>query len=283
MSGSSFYSGHLTNEGKKELDIRPFLNLKIDSISLYIMPIALDIFNDVIKSFGVILTPFLPISPTMSHVAVQLNMENSDLLLIEYGQYLTKDSEKKSYGIFSPSNNIQSSNEPRKKDFNDVKYYYINKDGLRISKLDTKFGGNIKDLTVEIATKYYGISLNEFNRIQKCLTSANKFTAIYCDIKNKITLQELFYHFKGKKEWEAQGYNVVTHNCQDFGAEIIKILKAVRTSEHLKVRMREKYLFPSCIIHAFWKNEEWSTTNTLGRIPVLGFIFDIGQVIGENL
>ena len=40
-------------------------------------------------------------------------MENKDLFLIEYGQYLTKDSEKKSTGIFSFTNYIESSNDPR--------------------------------------------------------------------------------------------------------------------------------------------------------------------------
>ena len=104
MSGKCFSSGKLTNKGAKDLYIRPYLNLKIDSISLFIIPISLDSFRvDLAKRTENLLKVFLhpALLPTVSHVAVQLNMENKDLFLIEYGQYLTKDSEKKSTGIFS--------------------------------------------------------------------------------------------------------------------------------------------------------------------------------------
>ena len=56
---------------------------------------------------------------------MQLNMTNKDILIIEYGQYLTKESESKMRSfIFFNSN---SSNEPRK-DCNNNSYYYINED-----------------------------------------------------------------------------------------------------------------------------------------------------------
>ena len=45
MSGKCFSSGKLTNKGAKDLYIWPYLNLKIDSISLHIIPIALDSFG----------------------------------------------------------------------------------------------------------------------------------------------------------------------------------------------------------------------------------------------
>ena len=258
MSGECFSSGKLTNKGEKKLDIIPYLNSKIDSINLYIMLIQLNTAIDIAKEIEVHAKLFLhpAICPNISHVAVQLNMENKDLFLIEYGQYLTKDSEKENLGIFSLSDNIESSNNPRKEN-NDVDYYYINKDGVRISKLSFKLEGDLEELNkksiTEISTKFYGI--------------------------NKIKLKELFSYFEGKKEWEAQGYNVATHNCQDFAAEIIKILKAERIDESLKIRMNEKVMLPNCIIKAFWENEEWSMTNTLGRIPIFGFFYDIVKIL----
>ena len=203
-------------------------------------------------------------------------MKNKDLLLIEYGQYLTKESEKQNIGIFSSSNNINSSQNCREKT-NEFSYYYINKDGVRISKFNVKLSDNIeevsKQLMYEVATRYYGISVDELKRIN--LQDHNMFHAFYCDIKNKITLKELIEHFKGKKEWEAQAYNVLTHNCQNFGAEIIKLLKAVRVDERYRVRTREKMIIPNCMINAFWENEEWSLTNTLGRIPIFGAFYDV--------
>ena len=155
MSGECFSSGKLTNEGEKKLDIRPYLNSKIDSISLYIMPIQLNTAIDITKEIEVHAKLFLhpAICPNISHVAVQLNMENKDLFLIEYGQYLTKDSEKENLGIFSLSDNIESSNNPRKEN-NDVDYYYINKDGVRISKLSFKLEGDLEELNKKSITEY---------------------------------------------------------------------------------------------------------------------------------
>ena len=259
MSGECFSSGKLTNKGEKKLDIIPYLNSKIDSISLYIMPIQLNTAIDIAKEIEVHAKLFLhpAIRPNISHVAVQLNMENKDLFLIEYGQYLTKDSEKENLGIFSLSDNIESSNNPRKEN-NDVDYYYINKDGVRISKLSFKLEGDLEELNkksiTEISTKFYGITVEEFQKINH--SKFNKFHVFLCKINNKIKLKELFSYFERKKEWEAQGYNVATHNCQDFAAEIIKILKAERIDESLKIRMNEKVMLPNCIIKVFWENEE---------------------------
>ena len=281
MSGSCYSTGNLTNKGEKKFDIQPYLDSKIDSMSLYVIPISLDsiflnAYSNTENVSKFLLHPaFLP---KACHIAVQLNMENKDAFLIEYGQYLTEDSEKQSTGIFSSSNNIGSSNNPKEKS-TDFEYYYINKDGVRICKFGFKLEGNIdevnKKLMAEIAVHYYGISVNEFERINNSNIVLNKFHAFLCKINNKITLKELFKYFEGKKEWEAQGYSLLTHNCQHFGAEMIKILKAERVDESLKVRTREKLILPNCIINAFWHNEEWSMTNTLGRIPIFGFFYDM--------
>ena len=65
----------------------------------------------------------------------------------------------------------------------------------------------------------------------------------------------------------------MNNNCQDFGAEIVKILKAIRINEEDKIRMREKMILPNCLINAFSENENSSTINTIGKIPVFGFFF----------
>ena len=61
--------------------------------------------------------------------------------------------------------------------------------------------------------------------------------------------------------------------CQDFGAEIVKILKAIRINEEDKIRLKEKMILPNCLINALSENENSSTINKIGKIPVFGFFF----------
>jgi hypothetical protein len=207
-------------------------------------------------------------------------MENDDILIIEYGQYITKDSNIKP-GIFSSSGS-KSSDNPRE-DKNNNSYYYINKDGARITKIDReKYFKKNKDFDKKceivskiIASQHYNIKYEEFNFSTKkvLLTKYNAFSTVECDVKNKITLGELIENFQGE-EWEAKKYNLTTHNCQTFGAEVLKLLKAVRINERDKIRTREKMLLPNCMIKVLWDNEDLSVINTIGRIPVVGLFFD---------
>ena len=91
-----------------------------------------------------------------------------------------------------------------------------------------------------------------------------------------MTVKELIKNFEGEK-WVVKKYKVLTHNCQIFAAEIIKILKAIRKNGNDKIRMVEKIKLPGCIINALWHNEDLSLTNTLGRIPFFGFLHDINK------
>ena len=109
----------------------------------------------------------------------------------------------------------------------------------------------------------------------------NSFYRVECNVKNIITLEKLINCFKNEK-WEAEKYNVF-HNCQKFGAEIIKILNAIRKNEEDKVRMKEKLLLPGFIISALWDNEELSKVNTLGRIPIFGYFHDLYQSFNMNI
>ena len=168
-------------------------------------------------------------------------------------------------------------------------YYYINKDGARLtiydnsvlSKLDKDFNiqscqrKEISRISLAImASKYYGIKYEEFFEEAKKLDSSRYYSYIECDIENKINVEDLCNKFKGEK-WEAKNYNVVTHNCQHFAANVIKILKAKRIHDIDKVRTKEKEKLPNCIISNLWDNEELSKINTLGRIPIIGSIYDI--------
>ena len=70
----------------------------------------------------------------------------------------------------------------------------------------------------------------------------------------------------------------MTHNCQNFADEVIKILKAKRIHDIDKVRTKEKEKLPNCIISTLWDNEELSKINTLGRIPIFGYFYDFYKV-----
>ena len=121
---------------------------------------------------------------------------------------------------------------------------------------------------------HYGISYEDYFLKSLNLSSIKDWHFIECEINNKITLGDLCNNFKGEI-WIAKNYNVLNHNCQYFAAEVIKILKAVRIHEWNKIRTKEKDMLPNCIISALWDNEKLSTVNTIGRIPIIGFFFDV--------
>ena len=89
-----------------------------------------------------------------------------------------------------------------------------------------------------------------------------------------MTLEKLKIEFLGDK-WTARKYNLKSHNCPDFDAEVIKILKATRINERDKIRKNEKSALPNCLITALTNNETISVINMIGRIPIIGLLFDI--------
>jgi hypothetical protein len=280
MSGSFIFTGKETNNGDKNLILNDLLSKKINNLIIHSIPLSNSVFASYMRYIGkkyyqLWLHPAL--TPTLSHIAIQLNLENNDIVIIEYGQYLTKDSDIKN-GFFSSGS--KSSNTPRK-DSNDNLYYYINKDGARITKISKEKYSNknnnesINDIIQKIiAAEQYHIPYEEFdfNFLKKGIV--NGFHKIECNVNNKITLGELIENFKEEK-WEAKNYNVLSHNCQTFGAEVIKLLKAVRVNDYDKIRIREKMILPNCMIKVLWDNEDLSVVNTLGRIPVFGLAFDL--------
>lgn len=275
MSGCFISTGKKTNNGEHLLNIDDLLNTKILSLVIHCVPLSNDLMTRIARARGKHLQLFIhpALSFTLSHIAIQLNMENEDILIIEYGQYLTQESEIKK-GLFC-SGSSGSSAEPRT-DSNGNLYYYINKDGARLTKIDQKKYFSNSQKTNElisdiIAAENLHMSYEEL--IQKGIKKKFEFYNIECDVKNKITLKELINNFQNEN-WEAKKYNLLAHNCQTFGAEVITILKAVRINERDKIRTKEKMILPNCIIKALWKNEDLSVVNTLGRIPILGLGFD---------
>ena len=135
MSGSFTSTGKKTNQGQKNLDLGNLLYTKINNLVIHAVPLSNSVFASYIRMGGKAYTPILhpSLTFTLSHIAIQLNMENNDILIIEYGQYITVDSEIKA-GVFSSSGSNSSQN-PRQ-DSNNNSYYYINKDGARITKVN---------------------------------------------------------------------------------------------------------------------------------------------------
>lgn len=287
MSGSIISTGILTNKGANLLKLEEILDLKIKDITIQIIPLSsntkIRYFRAIGRFFQLFLHPML--TPTFSHVAIQLNMENDkDILIFEYGQYLSEESEMKTKMIFSSCSN--SSNNPRIKT-DDALYWYINKDGARITKINYEFcfGDDPSKITREeidyiifkiIASYHHGISYKELNdNITEYIAD---YCHINCDIREKMTLRELFDHFNNKK-WKAESYCVLSNNCQSFAAEVIRILKATRKYERTKIRLVEKMILPNTLISVLWNNEDLSLTNTIGRIPIIGLIYDLINLI----
>ena len=291
MSGFIVSTGLCTNNGENKLEIDKIMKLKIKNLSIQVIPLFNDKNINTLRRtlgtfFQTIIHPAI-LSPTFSHIAIQLNMENDeDIIIMEYGQYITDIDKSIKKSPFGSCNNIgsKSINNPRT-DKNDNYYWYINGDGARITKVDNKIflNNSPKNETKEfisnkvstiIAAQHYGMSLEELYEENIKSNIIESFKSIDCYVENKITLEELCKHFKGE-EWKASNYKVTHHNCQAFAAEIIKILKAKRINEKDKIRLNEKNILPNCIISNLWDNEKLSVRKTIGRIPIIGLLYDL--------
>jgi hypothetical protein len=196
-----------------------------------------------------------------------------------------------------------SSNEPNESK-NNHDYYYINEDGVRITRISILEISNEleKDHTYRFLRLFENVQNEDFKRriykgmdniiIEKIaegffgdINDKNVFNqlkkffkTVRCDVKNNITLRELCNNFQNEN-WLAEKYSVAFHNCQTFAAELIKTLKAIREEDEDRIRINEKQLLPNCLIKALQDNEDFSWTNTIGRIPIAGFFWDIGWKI----
>ena len=291
MDGGIFGTGILSHAKRgSEYEMNKILDLKIKDLVIHSIPLSTSKVVTGLRTVGTVLSGlFHPaLTPTLCHTAIQLNMENGEIIIIEYGQFPTEDDTNEKEEKFSNSDSLNNSINPKGKKNENI-YYYINKDGARLTQISKKYYKNHEHkakngsiITAIIAAQIYGEDIESF--IKNCRSKNfkkdnnidgyyNCFHRVQCDVKNKISLRELCRHFKGEK-WEAEKYNIATHNCQKFSAKIIKILKAVRIHESDKIRTKEKITLPNCIISALWDNEELSSVNTIGRIPIIGLIYD---------
>ena len=301
MSGScgtsSISSGVLSNNGLELLTINNYLNLQIKDIIIHIIPLSIKSPMTVLRTASGILKQFIPCLyyPSLTHIAIQINLENcEDVLFIEYGEYFSEKTEILNESKKKNFSSSGSSKQPKPR-FDENLYYYINNDGVRltvitkdtIQKLINKkaqsfpfldaiqreyIGDNYIHYIISeiIANQLYGEENIHDNGL-------NEFFRVECNIENNVNLNQFIENFKGEK-WLAKKYNVVFHNCQDFGCEVIKILKATRKYEIDRIRLREKVILPNCIVNALISNEGLTKKNICGRIPIFGFFHDQYQL-----
>lgn len=279
---SSGSSGQLRNNGNcgnlESPEIQKIYNLEIKSAKLITIPLkkGMNYVNmglDYIH-YGVI--PYTPYYLKFVHIALDLILENNISVVIEYGCYLTKESDLKKF---------QNITKYRAPEDNNIIYYYPFKDGISfyIIKIDDlrRFYNNEKDIIEENIKNLYKnaseekikelvlyevLRYNLFN-IYKNLYNTTLRESInelilhidrhqvyqyYLQIKNKIKFFELINNFSNG--WTAADYHIVTHNCQDFAGKVINILKAYRPDEESRQLIYEIEL-PRVVVDALKENE----------------------------
>ena len=100
-------------------------------------------------------------------------------------------------------------------------------------------------------------------------------------IDNKMTLQELIDRCKNNSSWKANDYNLASHNCQDFIAKVIEILKVKRTDkdETKYSHMTGKLSIPPAILKALEKNDTPAIIRVTEQIPFISFYAELGAKI----
>ena len=295
MSGK-FGTGLSTKTLYNEENIENYFNQRIKDIVIRTITLSKNAFFHMLKIVGKFIQNFITpiLSPTLSHLIIQLNMENNkDIFLIEYGPYFAENNNPNL--VNTGGSGFLKSNGHMFVENNKNPYWFINKTGgVRISKLNyekyffnrdpSKYPKEVVELTISdaIEDQCFGVyeDYDELDKYRKVFKDGFKY--VQCDILNKMTLGELWKEFKGV-DWKAEKYVIGIHDCQTFAAEVIKKLRGIRKNEHDKTRMREKKLLPYCVINALKENEKFNTFNFIGTIPIIGFFVDIGYKIGYNI
>ena len=159
MSGSCFSSGNMFNKGDMGSMKENFFNLKIKSADLYIMRLinrGVKLLLNCVTAFQLTFFPFIN-TPKIAHYALLLKTFDKRIVVIEYGNYLNKNSERESTGIIGSC----SSNKYRESE-NNYLYYYLLNDGARFYEIKSnEINGNESIFNI-IGANYYGESLEEF-------------------------------------------------------------------------------------------------------------------------
>ena len=85
MSGSSITSGILTDNIENLSEIERLMNLRIKDLSIQIIPLKSNIHINRLRMVGQVFQMFIHpkiLSPTLSHIAIQLDMEMIKVLLL---------------------------------------------------------------------------------------------------------------------------------------------------------------------------------------------------------
>ena len=100
----------------------------------------------------------------------------------------------------------------------------------------------------------------------------------FLDFENKMTLQELIdkCNNKNDKKWIKDNYNLSSHNCQDFVAKVIEILKVSRNDNELSKFRHNMSIatYPPVIVNALEKNENRKVINFIESLPLVGRLIE---------
>ena len=237
-----------TYSQKKENAKQKLYAIKIKDIVIHSVPLPTNKTGNFISSVGNFFKKITSLSPTLTHIAIQLNMENNTYIIIEFGQYFPEKNDEKPNFLYTNPFDFTPKEE----------FFFINKDGARFFNVNkNNYKKYLKEDSFEyvisliIASQQYGLTIDEIKN-QKLDENKDKFYHCICDIKNKMSLGELCENFKNEK-WEAKGYSLTLHNCQTFGDEVIKILNACRKDKNNKT---DKKILPHSIISTLNSNEK---------------------------
>ena len=135
-------------------------------------------------------------------------------------------------------------------------YYYDKEGGIRFSHMNYR---NFVNLVT---------NNGEYSEKDKIINDI--------EIENEMTLKELIEKISYKMDLKADDYNLADNNCHDLVAYIVYFLKAKRNSKIAKAHNFSKLMIPPKILEALEENEN-NLITTLEKIPVVGFLFDMGE------
>ena len=100
-------------------------------------------------------------------------------------------------------------------------------------------------------------------------------------IENKMTLKTLIDKCKYDSSWKAKDYNLASHNCQDFIAKVIEILKVKRNdnNETKYSHWAGKVNYPPVILKALEKNDTPAILSVTQKIPLINKFAEIAGFI----
>ena len=221
------------------------LNGKIEKILIGIEPIGTKI-GHAISYFG---RPFKAQIPTYLGGGTFIH-HLSCLITVEYNLFY-KETLILEFGAYYGS-------EPGYKNYIHYVYDPVNEGGLRFSKMSET------DYRSKVINGKKGADIID-NLV----------------IDNKMTLQELINRCKNNSSWKANDYNLASHNCQDFIAKVIEILKVKRTDKD-KTKYSHlvgKLCYPPVILNALEKNDTPTVIRITEQIPFINIYAEIASKI----